>query len=709
MGRTEPSVRADLASILAPASIAVVGASADPLKFGGRVIGYVVKHGFPGRILPINPTAREVLGLPAYPSIAAAPGPIDLAVLAVPTPAIAGALDECGRAAVKCAVVIAAEFAEAGEEGKARQEELVAIARRYGMRIIGPNCLGFINPHARLAATSSVALAVDPMPKGDIGIVSQSGSLMASMVSNARDLGAGASIAVSLGNQADLEVCDFIEYCADDPRTRAVAVYVEAFRDGARFVAAARRCRAAGKPLVVVKAGVSAAGGVVTQSHTASLAGSHAVLQAVCRDEGVVLVDDPERAVMAAHLLGRWGAPLSDGIAIMCPSGGTLAVAADRTAAAGMRLAQLAPATCEKLARHIPPGRPYNTLDMGGLPTQTTFAISMDALEWLRDDPDVGMILLAVATSPQVNDKIRRWGEIAAAGNKPVVILLTPGSLVDKGREALREIGCPFVNRMDDAVGVMRAALDHAAYERPAEVPQRPDGYGDPAGVASRYAEATLTEAQTKDLLAAAGVPVTRGAVVASAAEAAAAAGALGFPVALKAADRRLVHKSDAGAVVLGLQSAEAVRAAAAAIRASVARHAGGLEIEGLLVQEMASGELEVIVGARRDPTFGAVVAVGLGGIHVELLGDVQMARAPLTIDRARALLRSLRGWPLLDGARGRARLDVDALVQTIVRVSWLATDLGERLIELEANPVFVRRTGEGVVAVDARATLVRP
>jgi len=695
-----------LHAILNPASIAVIGASSDPLKFGGRVIHYVVKHGFPGRIVPINPTAKEVLGLPAFVSVAAAPGPIDVAILAVPTPAIAAALEECGRAGVKGVVVIASDYAEAGNEGKARQDKLVTIASRYGMRMIGPNCLGFINPHAQLAATSSVALAVEPMPKGDIGIVSQSGSLMASMVSNARDLGAGASIAVSLGNQADLEVCDFIEYLADEPRTRAIAVYVEAFRDGARFIAAARRCRAAGKPLVIAKAGTSDAGGLVTQSHTASLAGSHAVLEAVCRDEGVVLVDDPERAIMAAHLLGRWGAPQGDGIAIMCPSGGTLAIATDRVATAGFRLPTLSAQTCARFAQHLPPTRPFNTLDFGGLPTQTSFAISMDALEWMRADPDVGLIMLVVATSPQVNDKIRRWGEIAIAGDKPVVIVLTPGTLVDKGREALRELGCPFVNRMDDAIGVIRAALAYRSGPTAHDQAQQPGGFGDVLQAARRLPEKTLTEHEAKSLLALAGVQVTREIEVDRAAEAPAAAATIGFPVALKAVSRRLTHKSDAGAVKLDLRDERAVQEATEQIGASIARFDSSPGPGAFLVQEMIAGELEMIVGARWDPDFGAVVAVGLGGIYVELLGDVQMARAPVSRAHAMRLLHALKGWRLLDGARGRSRLDCEALADTIVRVSWLASELGTQLIELEANPVIVRRAGEGVVAVDARATL---
>jgi len=701
---------ADLVAILAPASVAVIGASADPAKFGGRVIHYVVKHGFEGRIIPVNPGASEVLGHPAYRSIGEAPGPIDVAVLAVPAAHIAAALEDCGRAGVRCAVVITSDYAEAGEAGRARQDALVAIARRHGMRLIGPNCLGFINPHAKLALTSSVALAVEPMPRGTIGVVSQSGSLMASLISNARDLGAGISVAVSVGNQADLEICDFVEYLAHDPGTRAIAVYAEGFRDGARLIAAARLCREAGKPLVIAKAGYSQAGGRVTQSHTASLAGSHAVLEAVCRDEAVCLVDDPERAVMVAHLLARWGAPRGDRVAVMSASGGTLAVATDRVERAGLRFPSLSEPTRARFAEHFPQTRPFHTLDFGGLPTQKSLEVSLRALEWMRADPDVALVVLAVASSPQLEDKTRGWGEIALAGDKPVVLLLTPGSLVDRGREALRSMGCPFVNRMDDAIGVARSAIDYGiASRRPRRAAHRPAGFPDCAALASSLPAGPLTEPEAKALLAAAGIPVTREALARDPDEAAARASALGYPVALKAVCRSFTHKSDFGGVRLHLVDANAVRAAWTAIEDGLAHHAPDARLEGCLVSEMARGELELILGARRDPQFGALVAVGLGGIHVELHRDVQMALAPVAHADARALMERLRGAALIAGTRGRPALDADAAADALVRLSWLAADLGPRLVELEANPVLLRAAGEGLVAVDARATLSDP
>lgn len=696
-----------LRAILNPASVAVIGASSDTLKFGGRVIRFVVDHGFGGRIVPVNPSATEVCGIAAYPSLSAAGGPIDVAVLAVPTRFIAPSLEECGKVGVKGVIVITADYAEVGAEGKVRQDELVAIARRHGIRLIGPNCLGFINPHLALALTSSVALAPKPMPKGDIGIVSQSGSVMASMITNARDVGAGVSVAASIGNQADLELCDFIEYFADDPLTRSIAIYAEGLLDGKRFIGAARRCREAGKPLVIAKSGATEAGSRLTQSHTASLAGAHPVFEAVCRDEAVCLVDDPERAVMAAHVLARFGAPDGDGLAVLSPSGGTVAVAADRVIRAGLRIAELSASTAARLRQHIPPTRPLNPLEFGGLATDKSFEVNTEALGWLRADPNVAAVLLAAASAPQVDAKIKRWGEIALAGEKPVVLALCPGSLVDRGRADLRALGCPFVNRMDDAIGVLRAIVDYGhALRRSRPNAQRPSAFGDVKAVADRLGGGTLTEHEAKSLLAAAGVPVTREAQRAPTEDLAAAAAEIGFPVALKVVSRQVSHKSDAGGVQIGLADEHAVRAAAATIRDNVAQRAPGAIVEGFLVQEMARGELEVIVGSRWDAQFGAVVMVGLGGIYVELLGDVQLALAPVAHAQALAMLGALAGWPLIGGVRGRPRLDSDALADAIVRLSWLAAELGPRLLEFDANPVLLRRAGEGLIAVDARATL---
>jgi acetyl-CoA synthetase (ADP-forming) len=695
-----------LRDILAPRTVAVIGASESAAKFGGRVMHFLLKHRYRGTILPIHPTAGAILGIRAWRSVAEAPGPIDVALLAAPRVHIPDAVAQCAAAGVKGCVIITADFAEVGEEGARREAELVASARRHGMRIIGPNCLGFVNTTLDLALTSSVALAVEPLPRGPIGLVSQSGSLMAAQVSHALDLGTGFTLCVTVGNEADVDACDVIEFLVEDPPTRAVCAYLEGIRDGRRFLVLADRARAAGKPLLVVKSGRTDAGRRVALSHTASLAGAWDVLEAACREHAVILLDDPEAMIMTADLLIRYGAPRSDGVGLLCASGGTLAVSADRIGAAGLRFSEPGATTRAKLAGRIPPSRPLNPLDLGGLARERAVSDGTAIFDAFAEDPEVGAIALVVATGPQLDERVREWGARATHHGKPTVITLTPGSLVDGARRTLREMRVPFVNRLDDGVRVLAGAIAWGeALRLPVVPPVRPPG----CMAADAIAPGTtglLTEPETKRLLAVAGIRVTREAVATSVEDAVRAAADTGFPVVLKAVARGLVHKSDIGAVQLGLADAAAVAAAWKTIRDAVDRHAPTAAFEGCVVQELAAGGIELILGAQYDPVFGPVVLVGGGGVQVELAKDVALGIAPVSTVTAHRMLDRLRIRPLLAGYRGRAAGDVDAIADAIVRLSWLAHDLGPRLAELDVNPLLARPPGEGVIALDARATL---
>ncbi len=701
------SLSASLHGLLHPRRVAVVGASGDAGKFGGRVMQFLVKHGYGGEIIPVNPGAKEVMGLRAYARIEDAPGPVDVALLAVPAPHLPSTLAACGAAGAACCVIITADFAEAGADGAARERELVEIARRHRMRLLGPNCLGYINPHARLALTSSVALAMEPMPKGTIGLVSQSGSLMASMISHAQDIGTGFSACVTVGNQADLEICDFIEYFLGDPQTRAICAYIEGLKDGRRFLDLAARSRAAGKPLLAVKAGQSAAAAQVAQSHTASLAGSYEAWTAACAREAVCMLDDPESMIQCADFLIRFGVPRGDAIAIISPSGGTVAVTADRVAAAGLRLAELSPHTQSRLAKFIPPGRPLNPLDIGGLPREQALASALEVQSALAADPEVAVVFIVVATTPQLEPKVRAWGEAALACGKPTALLLTPGSLVDGARQALREIGCPYTNRMDDALRVIRTAIGYGRALRESRDRLLAPPYVDALACSSTsLPTGRLTESEAKSLARAVAIATAETIAAHDPEEAVRAAATLGYPVVLKAICRDLVHKSDIGAVMLGLRDAPAVAQAWTDIAHAVAVNVPKARFEGCTVQPMIAEGVEMFVGARWDPSFGALIAFGAGGVLVELLDDVCVALAPLTAARAAELLSGLRVWRLLRGARGRAACDIDAFVDAVVRVSWLAATLGERLAEFDINPLLVRP--RGAIALDARATLAR-
>ena len=704
--RAEP--RVDLDRLLHPRSVAVFGASDSRDKFGGRIMHFLVRHGFAGEIYPINPRRSEVLGRSAFPSIAEAPAPPDVAILAVGADALVQSVSEAAVAGVGGCVIISTGFAEAGAEGSEKQAALVEIARRSGMRLVGPNCMGLIVPHHHLALCSSVVLDTDTLRDGPIGLVSQSGALMVSIFDRAATDGIGFRHCVSLGNQVDLETCDFVEYLVEDAGTEAICVYVEGLMDGERFRRGARAARLAGKPLLVVKTGRTEAGVASARSHTASLAGSFEVFETVCREEGAVIAHDPDDMVRAAHFLVRHPRPRRGGVGILSGSGGAAGIAADRVSELGLRLADFSPATRAKLDEHLFPPQAANPVDLGGRRVPEGGDISSDVTRILLEDPDVAYGLVILTSMPSFAARTKTIGVAAQAADKPVMITLTPGAAADAPRQALRDIGQVYFDRVEDALRVLALVAEHDQRRAaPASAPARPADLPDPRAL-DGLPEGALADSEVKRLLGAYGGAVAREAYAPTPEAAVVAAARVGFPVVLKAVSRDIVHKSDVGAVRTGLGSAEALTVAAREMAEALARSAPAARLEGFIVQETVSGLAEVIVGARRDPQFGPVVMVGLGGIAVEILKDVALASTPVSAERARAMLDSLVAAPLFTGARGRPPLDVDAVVEAVVRVSWLAADLGARLVDLEVNPLIVARAGAGAVAVDGRGSLAK-
>ncbi|HXP73634.1 MAG TPA: acetate--CoA ligase family protein [Stellaceae bacterium] len=689
--------RLSIREILHPRSVAVFGASDNRDKFGGRIMYFLTKHRFGGRIVPINPRRSEVFGHTAYPTIGQSPESIDVAILAVPPKELVGSIGACAEAGVGCCVIMTTGFAEAGAEGAARQEEIAAIGRRSGMRIIGPNCMGFLNPAFRLTLCSSVVLEAERLLVGKIGLASQSGALMVSMFDRAYGDGIGFSACVSLGNQCDLELCDFIEYMVDDPATRVICVYVEGFADPARFVRAAAASRAAGKPMIVLKTGRTPAGVKAARSHTASLAGSYEVFQAICREHGVILTNDPTVMVRLADALVRWPALAGDGIAVVSGSGGSTGILSDRLSEAGLRLAQLASATKAVLGEVLLPPQADNPIDLGGRKAPESIEIAGTVMKAVAADPDVSVIVMALSSMPFFETRTRLLAAEAMASGKPVLCTVLPGPAADRPRATLRELGVPVFEAPDDALlRVLGHLVEHhragkavaKPKERPIGLPAAPSGATNASCLMRSY-----------------GIPLAREARASDVDAAVAAARDIGFPVALKGVARDLVHKSDAGAVKLDLRDEAAVREAWAAI-ASAVRSKHGAALEGCLIQEMAQGGAELIVGIRRDPQFGPILLVGSGGLLVELLRDVELAPAPVTHAQAVALLRRLRSAPILAGIRGQPPLDLEAAADVVERMSWLAADLGARLTDAEINPLVVRPRGAGAVAVDVRATI---
>ena len=691
----------DVKALLAPRSVAVIGASEDQSKFGGRVFRMLLKHGYDGAIYPINPNRPELFGLKTYPDIAATPQPADMAVMAIPQPKVRSTIAACAASGVKGAIIITAKFSDTGPEGAAEEAEIVRIARGAGMRLIGPNCLGVISPANKVVLCSSPALDVEKLIESPIGFVSQSGALMATIFDRAHGQGIGFSHCVSVGNQADLELCDFVEYLIDDDRTRVICSYVEGVKDPARLIRLADRAREKGKPWLMVKAGRTSAGAAAAYSHTASLAGSFRALEAVCREHGIVLMDDTDAMILLAASMARFPGARVANAAIVTTSGGGGAITADRLTDKGIPLARFLPKTAARLDEVYSPGQANNPVDLGGRREGEAVDIAAATMSAVADDETVDATLFAITTAPSVSGIASNLADAAIPAGKPFIFVLQPGKAADKARQELINRGLPFANNLDEAIRALAGWIDWSAWSK-AVPATRPAGL--PA--APSLKPGTLGEAEAKALLSSYGIPVNRGAVAADAAEAAKISAGLTYPQVLKVVSADIVHKSDVGGVVLNLADAAAVEAAAGQMAATIAARQPGARIEGYLVQEMAASGIELIVGVNRDPQFGPIVMVGAGGVLVELIEDVALAPAPVSPETAKAMLKRLKVSKLLAGIRGKGPADVDAVADVIVRVGWLAHDLQGQLRELDINPLIVRGAGEGAVAVDGRALI---
>jgi acetyl-CoA synthetase (ADP-forming) len=695
--------RIDISHVLNPRSVAIIGASEDPAKFGGRVLHNVVRHGFGGSLLPVNPNRPSLLGLPTYASIGAAPGPVDVAVIAVPAAILLDTVEACTAAGVGAAIVFTAQLGEFDAAGAALQDRITAIAQAAGMRLIGPNCMGMISPACGLALSSTPTLQhVAALRSGPVAFISQSGALMGAVFILGHDHDVGFSHMVTVGNQADMELCDFMEGVIDDGRASVICLYVEAVKSPGRFISLARRAMERGQRVLAVKAGRTDAGCKLAQSHTASLAGSYAAFEAVCRSTGILLADEPEAMILAAGVLAKCGPAGAGGVGLVVSSGGGGAVTADRMTLAGLPLTQWAEATRDRLGRHFLPAHINNPMDLGahfGVLEPRVFA---DTIEAVADDPGVAIMMYIMTPQPlmeQTADALSRcWRDTG----KPVVVVMDTASFAAPIRARLTAAGLPYVSRIDDGLRIVDLLLRERSLRAEAanRVAVRPQGAGP---LPSLPGAGMLSETQAKSLFTAYGIACPAESIVPTAEAAVAAANSIGYPVVLKGVTATVVHKSDAGLVRLGLQNDAELRAAFAAVAANLPEAS-----PVLVVQAMVRGEAELIVGVRRDVSFGPQILVGFGGILVEVLRDVQTECAPVSPARAEGMLRRLTMWPVLTGARGRPPLDVAAMAEIVSRLSWLGADLGEQLEDLEINPVILRAAGQGAVAVDGRGTIAK-
>jgi acetyltransferase len=698
---------ADLARFFAPRRVAFVGATEDLGKFGGRCVRQLIDFGFGGEIYPVNPKRAEIFGLRCYPSLADLPETPDHVGIVLPAGAVAGALEDCARIGVRFATVFSSGFGETGAaEGAVLQRRLVEIARGGSVRFMGPNCNGLVNFVDRFALTSTATIRGERRPAGDIAIASQSGGAgQVNVMWRAQQAGLDVSYQVSCGNDADLDLLDYMRFMVEDERTRVVLAIAERLADGAKLRALAERAAALDKPIVMVKVGRSEAGSRAAASHTGSLTGADAVCDAALRQLGIIRVEDCNELYETAMLLRRGRRPRGKRAAATSISGGNLVMLADLGGALGIEWPGYGEATQAKLRERLPGfSAAANPTDLtaASIGSKDTFAT---VTRIIAEDPAVDTVIPVLTFSPAA--EIRSVAEVSAASDKPVALLwtgkasddpaLTPATLVAEGHAVYRDaLPCLKAIRAAMRYGEFRSGLGRPPAQRPA---------GIDADAARRLLAETpgpLSERRSKAVLACYGLPVTREALAHDAAEAVRCAAEIGGPVALKVQSADLPHKTEADAIRLGLSGDEAVRRGCEEILASARAYKPDARIEGILVQEMVTEGQEMLVGVSRDPTFGPVITVGLGGIFVEVLKDVAFRLPPLGADEALEMVRELRGFPLLAGVRGQRATDIDALADCIARVSWLAVDLADLVAELDINPLRVLPKGRGVRVVDA-------
>jgi acetyltransferase len=699
-----------LDSLLYARSVAVVGASDSGAKMGGRVLGFLLRYGYDGKIFPLNPNSKEIFGLQCYPDIRSLPEAPDVAIMAIPKQLIFDSITQCIERHVKNAVIITAGFAEIGEAGRADQEKLNSLIQGTSLRVVGPNVIGVISRPNRMPIAATAGLDAGVLLDGSIGFVSQSGAMAGSFFSRAQDRNLGLRYMVSVGNELDLEMSDFIEYMIDDPDTSAIVCFIEGIRKPRRFIEVAEKASNEGKPIIVLKIGCSERGSRAAQSHTASLTGSDATYGAIFKQKGIIRVETFDGLLETAMLFAKAKSLVSEGLGVISASGGACGFLSDRSAAVGLKLPDLSPAVAANIAETMGLASVQNPIDTGGQQTGQA-DIMARVLAAYDSDPKIGAVLAALATSPNLERAGEALAVYARTGSKPVIAITLAGSVALKATRHLDEANVPVLSGTDETFKAIKcwfwqARFQAAASER-AETPAGPPAQDVTklrADLAKKHG--ALTEPEAKQILAVYGIPITNEVATTSAAEAAAAASRIGFPVALKIVSPEITHKTEAKGIQLNLTTEAAVEAAYDRIVANALAYRPEAHIEGVLVQEMISDGLETIAGMSKDPDFGPTIVFGLGGIFVELLRDVAVRQVPLNRWDAREIVREVRSYPVLEGVRGQSRRDILAVEDIILKLSRLAADLGDLIEEIDLNPLMVLADGAGAKVVDALVIL---
>ena len=698
--------------ILNPQSIVIIGASKDSTKRGNRAISSLVSDGYTGRIIPINPRESEILNFKCYPSIADAPGELDLAIVCTAAKTVMGVIEECGKRKVKGAIILAAGFSEVDEEGRKLEDAVVALARHYNVRLIGPNTNGMFS--ARLGCN---AWGMAGVPRGPLGLLSNSANCVTSIVMQAKVHGyMGINTMLSVGNQADIQFHEYVDCLGEDPEVSAIMLYLEGFKDAPAFSAAARKTTQR-KPVVMYVAGRTSEGKRAAKSHSGSLAGAYAVNRGVLCQSGVTVVDRLYHLYPVAEALSLFPPMRGRRVAVLSEGGGPITVAADALVEHGLKLAQLTPETQARIHAVVPNATAIsNPVDAGG-GTDPRAEYYGPICKAILEDPNIDALLVVgllggytdrfgPQAAPAEDAVCAELGKMMHHYGKPVIVQSHYAELKTLALDVLRSAGVPFQRHVEVAVQCLASAADLSA-ARVRNAKSEPDSAGPVVAEATRIIDAAadagrdLLETEAREVLKAYGIAMPNHVLMRNPGDAAAAAKIFGnVELAMKVVSPDILHKSEAKGVKLKLNGAQALEAAFREIEVSARAYRRDAQIEGTLVTPMADRGTEVIIGVTRDPQHGPVMMFGLGGIFVEVISDVVFRALPITIDDAQEMIGGLRYSSMLDGARGTDPVDRSALADLLVRLSGIV-QRHPNIAEIDLNPVIAHATGYTIV--DAR------
>lgn len=696
----------DIRWLFEPRAVAVIGASHDPNKIGYKIVQNIVSNGYVGKVYPVNPKGGEILGLPVFPTIRNIPEEIDVALIVVPAKAVFQTVQECAAHGVKFVPIISSGFSEIGNLEEERR--IVSCAREHGMRVLGPNIFGLYSVTPSLNAT----FGPREIPKGTVAIVTQSGALGVAMIGKAAAEKMGLSAIISVGNKADLDEADLLEYLVPHPQTRVIFIYIEGVKNGDRLVKVLKRASKE-KPIIVIKAGRSQRGAIAAASHTGSLAGAAEVFDAIMRQCGVLRAESIQEAFHWCKFLVTSALPRGTESVIITNGGGIGVMATDACEKYSVELYDDLQILEHIFASVVPEfGSTKNPIDLTG---QATAEHYDRALAAARSSEQIHAVLAlycetalfdTVSFAPMIERNFRAF----QAQNKPVVFSALGGEKIETLTKTLRHQGVPIFSDVTEAVSCLGALYAHYRYRhKPEETLESlkiaQDSLARVLEGARRERRAFLLAHEAHQLLRIAGIPVPRSAIARTVEEAVRFSDEIGYPVVLKVVSRDILHKSDVGGVALDLDNAQEVVDAYGAILHNCRAHKPDAIIDGIEVSQQMPTGTQIIIGARRDPSFGPIVMAGLGGIYVEVMKDIAFRALPIGRQEALDMLKELRSYPLLLGVRGEEKRDIDAVIDVLLRVGALLL-ASEQISDIEINPLIVYEHGRGSIAVDARVLL---